>query len=331
MSYQTGTATGAIDLLDKIRLFAIAEGWTVNRNTILAGSVELCINKGSNYINMKAAENVSLMVNADTDPNKYGIVINGSDGYDGGADWDRQPGYARRDVTPSSTDQYHSLLPFVINFGPFPSYHFFSQNSGDCIYVEVEVATGIYLRMGFGSLDLYDPTEAGGGRFFYATCCEHVTNSLGSSAWLGNDIWQVNYTMEEVPFRASHGNIPSGQGGSALRGAFDTFDNWAGSAAYSTNTPLEQAVCGHRDRALMQAAPNPLNGVGVLIPVTASFNRANQYYHPVGVVPGMRYMDMSRYLPGDEFTFGGDTWKVFPWYNLGGRSYNHGIAYLKVV
>jgi hypothetical protein len=42
-------------------------------------------------------------------------------------------------------------------------------------------------------------------------------------------------------------------------------------------------------------------------------------------------MDMTNYLPGDEFTIGSDTWKVFPWYTKGGIGYNRGIAYLKVV
>ena len=39
---------------------------------------------------------------------------------------------------------------------------------------------------------------------------------------------------------------------------------------------------------------------------------------------------MTNYLPGDEFNFGGDTWKVFPWYQKGGLTLERGIAYKKV-
>lgn len=79
------------------------------------------------------------------------------------------------------------------------------------------------------------------------------------------------------------------------------------------------------------ASPNPLNGVGILTPINISVNRGDLNYHPLGQLPGIRYMDMTNYLPGNEFTLGSDTWKVFPWYNKGGRSYELAIAHLKVV
>jgi hypothetical protein len=330
MSYSTGTATGANDLLDKLRLFCIAEGWTVNRNTAITGGIELCIKKGTNYINMKSGENIQLRVNGTNTAGKYGIIINGSDGYAGGSDWDRQPGYSRRDITASATDQYVAFLPMVTNFGPFPAYHFFSLNSGDCIYMELEITTGVFQRLGFGKLDLFDTGTTGGGRFFYSTGAEHVTTSTTGSSWLGSDIGSSN-SEEEVPFRAAAYGMSTTKSASAVRAAFDTFDNWAGSGALASSTYLEQAAVGFKEKALMYCSPNPLNGVGVLVPVTVNLVRADLFYHPLGTVPGIRYMDMTNYLPGDEFTLGGDTWKVFPWYNKGGRSYEHGIAYLKVV
>ena len=81
---------------------------------------------------------------------------------------------------------------------------------------------------------------------------------------------------------------------------------------------------------LRDYSPNPLNGIGLLLPNIVSLNIGNEYLSPIGVVPGMRYMDMTNYLPGDEFNIGSDTWKVFPWYFKGGIGYNRGIAYLKV-
>ena len=79
-------------------------------------------------------------------------------------------------------------------------------------------------------------------------------------------------------------------------------------------------------------SPSPLNGVGLLLPNVVSVNRNNEFLNPIGVIPGMRYMDMTAYLPGDEFTLGSDTWKVFPWYSKGGvLSATRGIAYQKVI
>ena len=99
MAYETGTATGATDLLDKLRLFAIAQGWTVNRWVSWTSGYELCLQKGSAYFNLRSCQNGSLLVNGSTQSSKYGITLNGSDGYAGGSAWDRQPGYAQRAIT----------------------------------------------------------------------------------------------------------------------------------------------------------------------------------------------------------------------------------------
>jgi len=332
MSYSTGTSTGVNDLLDKLRLFAIAEGWTANRNAAVTGGTEVCLEKGTSFFNLLSGQNTTLRVDGIATASKYGISINGSDGYSGGDNWDRQSGYPQRTVTPSVTDQFVGFLPIVTNFGSFPAYHFFSYNSGDSIHVELEISTGIFLRLGFGKLDLFAASVTGDGRYFYATCGRHVTNSISSNQWLGEPIGNTA-TMEEVPFRAAEWGLSSGKSGSAVRCQVGATNAWAGSGSNIGNTSLPLAAqggCCH-DRVIMQLSPNPLNGVGVLTPVTVAVNNAGQYLQPIGTMPGIRYMDMTNYLPGDEFTLGSDTWKVFPWYNKGGRSDEFGIAHLKIV
>lgn len=87
---------------------------------------------------------------------------------------------------------------------------------------------------------------------------------------------------------------------------------------------------GVHDKILREFSPNPLNGIGLLLPHIVSLNVGNEYLSPIGAIPGLRHLDITNYLPGDEFTIGSDTWKVFPWYAKGGIGYNRGIAYLKV-
>ena len=331
MAYQTGTSTGATDLLDKLRLFAIAQGWTANRWASWTSGQELCLQKGTAFFNLRSCQNGSLLVNGATSSSKYGITINGSDGYDSGLAWDRQPGYPVRPGGVSASNQYHAFLPMVTNFGPFVAYHFFAPDT-KTIYMELEITTGVFQRLGFGSLDLYNSASAGGGRFFYSTGGEHVTNLVTATSWLGTTVG-TTYSLEEVPFRAPEVPLADGNCGSAVRCAFDGFDNWAGSASSAASSHLAQACQGGgtHDRLIRDLSPNPLNGVGILTPNVVSVNRSGVYLNPLGVVPGMRYMDMTNYLPGEEFTLGSDTWKVFPWYNKGSRSAQRGIAYLKVV
>lgn len=330
MAYQTGTSTSAVDLLDKFRVFAAAQGWTVNRNATVGSGKELCISKGSAYFNFRAYQNETAIVNGSSGSSKYGISLNGSDGYSSGAAWDRQPGYPLRS-TSSGGDQAHCFMPLVINFGPFPSYHFFDID-GKTLYCELEFTTGSYLRFGCGSLDLFNPAAPGGGRFCYATGGKHVTNSTVSNAWLGSDMDNGTYHLELVPFRKADYGVTQGNEGSMVRAAFASFDNWAGSGRLPANVELAQTCQGGgcHDKIVRDYSPNPLNGVGVLLPNVVSVNIGSEYLSPVGVVPGMRYMDMTGYSPGDEFSFGPDTWKVFPWYAKGGLSLQRGIAYKKV-
>ena len=333
MAYETGTSSSVNDLLDKFRLFAIAQGWAVNRWATVGSGRELCIQKGSAYFNFRAWNNETALVNGSNQSGKTGIAINGSDGYSGANTWDRQPGYPQRQ-SGGSLDQAHAWFPLVINFGPFPAYHFFAPDS-KTLYAEVEVSTGIFMRFGCGSLDLFNPAAPGGGRFFYATGGQHVTNGTYWYDWLGNDSDNAQYALEEVPFRCADYTTtqPSYLTGSYLRVQHDSFNNWAFSSR-NFSTSNTASICqggGVHDRPIRDLSPNALNGVGVILPNIVSVNRNDEFLNPVGTIPGMRYMDMTNYLPGDEFTLGSDTWKVFPWYAKGGRSGQRGIAYLKVV
>lgn len=333
MAYETGTSSSVVDLLDKFRLFAIAQGWTANRWATVGSGRELCIQKGAAYFNFRAWNNETMLVNGSNSGSKYGITLNGSDGYSGAAAWDRQPGYPVRGST-SGGDQAHVLFPLVITTGPFPAYHFFAPDS-KTLFAEVEISTGIFLRFGCGSLDLFNPAAPGGGRFCYSTGGSHVTNSTTTSSWLGTDADNSSYAMELVPFRGADYAFDNSSYsfGSMVRAAFGSFDNWAGSGRTVITSGLQMACQGGgvHDKVLRDYSPNPLNGIGLLLPNIVSLNIGNEYLSPIGVIPGMRFMDMTNYLPGDEFTIGSDTWKVFPWYAKGGIGYNRGIAYLKVV
>ena len=332
MAYETGTLSTVIDLIDKFRLFAIGQGWTVNRWITVGSGRELCIKKGAQFYNFRAYLDETAFVNGLSNASKYGISLNGSDGYDSGTVWDRQPGYPARDDA-LATNQGHCWFPVVLSTGPFPAYHFFAPDS-KTLYAEIEIATSTFIRFGCGALDLFNPAASGGGRFCYATTGDaSVTNSTSQYTWLGSDADQPSYSCEMVPFRSSDmGQVGRFALGSMVRVGFSSFDNWAASNRAIASSSLKMCCQGGgvHDKVLREYSPNPLNGIAILNPNIVSLNISGLYLSPIGVVPGMRYMDMTNYLPGDEFSLGSDTWKVFPWYQKGGIGHNRGIAYLKV-
>lgn len=328
MAYQTGSANSPPALLALFAEFAQAQGWRINRHA----ERRLCISKGRAFFNLRAYNNETMTVNGSTASPKFAISINGSDGYADELEWDRQPGYPRRGST-SGGDQGHAMMPLVLSGGPFPTYHFFAPDD-KTLYCELEAVSGVFLRFGCGSLDLFNPAAPGGGRFFYATGGKHVTNSTSNYSWLGSDVDNAAYALELVPFRCADYTTATGDlSGSMVRVAFGSFDNWAGSARSpgSTYQPMACQGGGCHDKVLRDYSPNPLNGIGLLLPNVVSLNIGNEFLSPIGVVPGMRYMDMTHYLPGEEFYLGSDLWQVFPWYQKGGLSAQRGIAYRKVL
>lgn len=322
MAYESGTATSATDLLDKFRLFAISQGWTVNRWTSEESGQALCIQKNGNHFNFNATENQRVRINGSL-PYCTGIRMNGSDGYDSGLPWDQQPGYPRRSTT--SYDWHVVFLDLQLNPGPFPAYHFFSLGDG-ALHCSLEFNTGQFFHWGCGRLDMFNPSVVG-GQFIYAP------QSYPSTSWYttGYD-GDSGYSIEMVPGRAARAGISTSRIGSMLRVQEGSYDNWASSARESTDGYLPRAWQGGavHDFPLLAYSPDPMNNVGILLPMIASYNEDDQYLLPMGSFPGLRNMNMSGYLPGDEFTLGADTWKVFPWFQKGSiKSEQYAIAVLK--
>lgn len=332
MAYETGASTGPNDLLDKLRAFAIAQGWTQNRNVAAGNGREVCLSRAGAFINFRSYVNESVVCNGEAFAGRHGILMNGSDGFNAGDPWDRQPGYPLR-KTVDLGNQGHANLPFMLFLGPFPSYHIFSPNS-DCIYMEVEVTAGTFQRLGFGRLSLFNAGAPGGGRFFYATTGRHPQPSGPSFDSLLIDVDNASAGMELVPFRAADYTVGGTRlPGSFLRTQFGAFNGWAGSARTEAASQMSFACQGGgtHDKLLTGLSPSPRNGIALMTPNIVSINISDEFLQPVGVVPGMRYMDMTMYQPQDEFNLGGDVWKVFPWYRKGGAlSGPRGIAYLKV-
>ena len=50
MAYESGSASNATDLLDKLRVFLVAQGWTQNKWEAISGGYRLHLNKNSVFV-----------------------------------------------------------------------------------------------------------------------------------------------------------------------------------------------------------------------------------------------------------------------------------------
>ena len=103
MSYETNTSTGPNDLIDKLRIFLLAEGWTVNLFAAIGAGYRLHVQKTASddtvmYFNFRSAiaETGVTLITEDNvtgaNGTVTGLLINGSTGYNVGEIWHHQTG-----------------------------------------------------------------------------------------------------------------------------------------------------------------------------------------------------------------------------------------------
>lgn len=300
MSYETGSASSPNDLLDKLRIFALANGWTVdyygNRTNAGGGSQgnglnALAVNKGGLY----AVFFHDTSSNTAANPTPRILTYTYPGPWVGTAGSDLQAGKTENAVA--------NNLP-----GPYQAYHFFTDPARTYLHVALEVVSGRFSHFGAGIFD-----KAGGGaiasyayglRWSYATA----------------DINAPDDTDHDVPFdglATSSGSIAGG----VVRADSDGISprNYRINSSGSVTTAV--ATGGFRGNGgelrmsseLMQQPPSALTGRPILIPLIISVVRATASQRSIIGTPfDMRCVRIDNLLPGDVLTIGADQWKAFP-------------------
>jgi hypothetical protein len=307
MAYQLTNATSVEDLIDKIVDFAQTNGWTVDRNGLVGSLRTATVHKSGNYINL---------FNDDT----IGVRVRGAVGYDSGAAGGAQP------------NQGVSECYCNCGSGPFSNVFLFAGT--EYVFTVVEIASGIFRHIAFGELVKFGTFT--GGTFYDATRAD--TSVEANSAFS---------SRSHRLFDNGWGNS-TGLGGGGVRCDFDGETNYF--APFRSRgdyaTPTASGGMGGTTGSNVEASErvtkfyvhsvNEWTGVTPLQPVMIRVERDAGFWTSIGEVPGIRFLNMDRYAPGDEFTIGSDTWKVFPWVRKGTSgsgteqySQNYALAYLK--
>ncbi|QNN97190.1 hypothetical protein P9A51_gp35 [Xanthomonas phage Xp12] len=327
MAYETGAATSVADLLDKLRLFCIAAGWTVNRWDGVGQTARLNLQKNGLFVGLcshqgTSALNDNLNGYTQSSRNSYScLALSMADGYDG-ADTGR--GAFRQPGAPSYNGYTRGCMISEMT-AAVPAYHFFSYSDSDDIFAVVEYRTGRFQMLGFGSLSKFS-SAALGGAWFGGTSTTPTWAYYEQSGY-GPDSSQQN---ELIPFRMGYQR--GSDSASFVRCNVDSNNGWAASrytADTSTYGPLAAIGQSYYDEGLRQYTPSALGWQTALLRQTVYIGRGNQFASPYGEIAHMRRLEMTNYVPGDEFTLGSDTWKVFPYYQKGGATGQRGYAILK--
>lgn len=326
MAYSTGSASSPNDLMDKFRSFLASNGWTINNFSTVGSGYRLHANRGSVYVNFRSfqAEAITAnnFINGQTATvSQWGVAGYPSSGYSGSQLWNAQPGY------PDYDSRCRGGMMWELS-GGIPAYHFFSYPDSDEIFMVIEFVAGRFQMLSFGTILKYTPSAFGGQWMSMPTS---APSYLVSETNIDDGSYRPAGSL--IPFRAAEYASNKACCSCYIRANVDGHDGWAGEGAHGpyTTTPLACASQGAWDKGLVEATVSPYNWQTQMIPYALLISRDSAIsYSPFGEIRNIRRLDISNYLPGEEFALGTDAWKTFPLYQKNGYSLTRGFALKKV-
>lgn len=290
MAYETAGASGVNDLLDKLRVFALAQGWTVDFNgarTDVTGNAVLISKAGLRYGFLTQIGGG----NTDTPADFIGAFQ-----YPGPYSGSNPHAQASASVA-----TYCNNMP-----GPFAAYHFFAgtNKAGDSyLHVVVEAQPGSFRHFGVGVIDKLGAIT--NGAYNYGSRWNYSTNWVNSLVGYHNVPWD---SLENSSVNGNRGTAIrcDGDAISPRYGVFNSSDSGLSSLTRIHGGPLAGPTIG------LSRPPSTLTGRTILLPAIASIQRPSGFFTFLGAAPDLRFANITNLLPGELITLGPDTWKVFP-------------------
>lgn len=305
MAFQTGTASSLINLLDALRLFATANGWTQNLWAAVGSDQRLHLQKGGIYANFLAEAD-------DTD-----LMLKGSLGFDAGAAWNAQP--STHPYTPRLRDGWYGAITWPV------TYWFFLHTDPDSISVRVRYQPTRFFMLDIGAITKYG-TWPGGE--YYAASSEHPTVGMDGVGQMG--VQQPNQHCNfPALFWAKNRHFNYDAANDIIHCEIDS-EVWGSS---TTGTPMSLNLivqAGNHAYPLPQRSNNAFNGLTTLQPIELYARRPDNHYSPLGRIEHVRYAIVTNHNAADIIDIGGQKWMVFPWVEKGGPtdagSQHYGMA-----
>jgi hypothetical protein len=321
MSETTGSATDLEDLLAKFLTWASGTpGWTVDAAIgTVDGGRQLALHKNTCYVQMRW----------NSTPSSSSVVaLYQSTGFTGGLRSGTHPGDSGNGFNTNNSTLNTSLddercLDLIGN-GPFPSYYFYTDSSGDYLHCVVEVTTDAFLHFGMGTADGFlkfgDWDTATGGDYCYGHFRSQVSAAnAGTTTCLldggANVVSGIDQRFRWPTMRLA--GMP-GQGGSEV---------WAVVSSHLTAAIVGDTAGNDRARAMGGFRGGPLpraygnfpagntSGLAPLTPIAVFYvdeTTSPQRLYLLGFQKDIRAVDITYLGPKETFTLGADTWRVFP-------------------
>lgn len=299
-AYQTGTATGPTDLLQKLVTFLVAQGWTSDASASYGAGWRAHLHKGSQYVNLRAivneAANASTVWGSGSGASStagYGLALYLGDGYSGAAAWNAQSGGPKDSggTNPVGAGMF-------LDAGAIPAYFFFDDGA-DHVTVVVDRGAGLYVHLGWG-VSLTKRGYTSDHWYFFASS-PHAYNvaNQGSGPYPGTD------ATAAAPMSHGYINVAARYATAFIRTDAAVFTNrWLG-IVDGQNTTATYGYTGRQARcamstggsgvlndseypklpALMTRAYQSAFSGALLVPLQCYAHSATAHWIPIGYPP----------------------------------------------
>lgn len=304
--FETGASTGVNDLIDKVRVFALANGWTVNQFGADGNGFRLHLQLGSDtFFNLRSLVNERAQNNINIEGALYGLACNGSTGYSSGQPWYSQPGAPANTTVAPNTDRFPYGLEGIS--GSIAAYYLFARSN--MIYLVVEYVTGNYQWLMFGKVD-----------------------KLGS--WAGGQLYAASANMHQPTYIASgnardtfFGEWPWAHGDLRLNPLgmmYGTVDGNTGWIPAQNGAAMNPATAHFADSIALQSlivtnAANQFNTLPVLLPVSVQITRDgtaawidSPNFSIEAYLPDIYFCNLRTLVPGQVLSVSTQDFRVFP-------------------
>jgi hypothetical protein len=167
MSYQTGTATSPINLLQTLVTWLVSIGWTQDMSQadgVGGAGWRAHLHKGTNYVSLRAFVSTETATNIwgggmTQAGNGLGLYLNTS--FNGVNAWNAQLG------GPIGSGQTYTVgVGIGLPSGSIQNYYFFADSGGDNVVIVIETTPALYKYLGWGPSPIKAGTWTGGPYFF---------------------------------------------------------------------------------------------------------------------------------------------------------------------
>jgi hypothetical protein len=337
MAFENSTASSPVDLVQKLKTFLVANGWTLDSSVADGVGWRVHIHKGAQYVHLRASTNeVGPFKDFSAGAFGYSIALYLGTAYVGGNAWNNQQAGAPA----SSADATHPVgAGMRLQSGAIPNYYFFTDATNAHVVVVAQCASGIYTHMGWGSSLSKVGTWTGGDYFWGTFDGVFLHQTLPANTYAGD----ATTVTAGCPFTSGDG---LGLACGFVRADVDAFtgkwisfsDTTVGADGYTgkigsspiLGSGVFSAPAQHTQFPCYAASNTGNAGSFQHHQVSAQDGRANLLpcllyaqrdgsgpgYSPLGTVPTIFVTSAvgQGFSPASDYVIGADTYTMFPYF-----------------